>query len=222
MGSNGRRLGGFSLRRALPAVLVLAAVAATGASAAVGVHDAAARPAGSGPTAPPAPSATPTATSHATRAASATPAAVTASPTPAAAQRDEVRNAVRDYLGAAHRMRAHPSTTGNPASRVTTNAFAAALAAARDELRRSGVAQSGAARVVGDVRVGRLRVYASPPRAVVRVCLDTSQVKLVDDDGHRVQKQRPATNRTLHVYRLVRHGSAWLLDREEFPDDPDC
>lgn len=80
-------------------------------------------------------------------------------------------------------------------------------------------------RVVGSPTVTRIRVLRSdlqgrPPRVVVEACIDSSEVRLVDRRGRAVPEARHGPTR--ERFSLVWSRDRWLIDGQEFSDDPNC
>jgi len=102
---------------------------------------------------------------------------------------------------------------------ATGTALDAALAQAA-EFRDNGWHQIGVPRVVGSqmVRDGR---DDDPPRMTISACVDSSAVDVVDASGESV-RHGSHPERSRMIYTLVRRDGAWLVERETFPDDPEC
>lgn len=102
----------------------------------------------------------------------------------------------------------------------------AVTGAALEELRnRVAEYETSGWRVVGQPRVVRHRVVRyrkDPESAVVRACLDNSDVRVVDSEGRTVPGSRPAEPRSLNILTLVRTGDGWAVSEQRLAARPDC
>ena len=94
-----------------------------------------------------------------------------------------------------------------------------ALAIEREHL---GYTQTGEA-VVTSVNVRAMDLAASPPTAVLEVCIDTSDLDVLDANGESVADQlyRPG-HPVMHLYGAVYVDGLWRLSTHEIPDGATC
>lgn len=140
-------------------------------------------------------------------------------PTTPAQQRKEARVTVASFTGKVSTLVSGGPKRVSVAAGIGTATFVDELRATADFNHDSGISVQGEPRIV-DMRVSALRLGASPQTAVVVVCLDNSDVRVVDDAGNVVQKQ--AHSRTRQRFFLVRPADRWLIDRQDFPANPNC
>ena len=88
------------------------------------------------------------------------------------------------------------------------------------EFEDNGWRQVGSPDVVAS-RVVFRRPDASPPRMRIAACVDSSDVDVVDASGDSVRNGTYAARSTMLFDLVLRHGD-WLVQRQSFPDDPDC
>lgn len=102
----------------------------------------------------------------------------------------------------------------------------AVTGAALEELRNRVVEyETSGWRVVGEPTVVRHRVVRyrkDPESAVVRACLDNSDVRVVDSEGRTVPGSRPAKPRSLNILTLVKTGDGWAVSEQRLAARPDC
>jgi hypothetical protein len=101
-----------------------------------------------------------------------------------------------------------------------TGAMAEEVLATAAEFEAMGWTQSGTPEIV-DVRVVRAPTPQEPLDAIVEVCLDSSNVQILDESGRNV---RPADTpqRSLNIFVLRLVDGSWLVAERTFPADPDC
>ncbi|WP_173923445.1 hypothetical protein [Agromyces sp. Marseille-P2726] len=94
-----------------------------------------------------------------------------------------------------------------------------ALAIEREHL---GYTQTGEATVTS-VDVQSIDLAASPPTAVLEVCIDTSDLDVLDANGESVADQlyRPG-HPVVHLYGAVYVDGLWRLSTHEIPDGATC
>ena len=94
-----------------------------------------------------------------------------------------------------------------------------ALATERIQL---GYKQVGTA-VVTSVTVQSMDLEGEPPTAILAVCVDTSDIDVVDSNGNSVGDQlyRPG-HPVLHLYGAVFTDGLWKLSTHEIPDGASC
>ncbi|MBW9210762.1 hypothetical protein KV100_13970 [Mumia sp. zg.B21] len=151
--------------------------------------------------------------------------AVSATPSPAPLPADadpDVR--VEQLVDETARVLAAPTGVDDSTlDRLATIARDSALGevrAALQEYEANGWRQKGRPRLV-DVTVGRLRKNGTV--VMVRACVDSSRMKLLDEGGNDLLAGKSA-DRALNVYRLEREGTSapWLVVAHRFPDDASC
>jgi hypothetical protein len=79
----------------------------------------------------------------------------------------------------------------------------------------------------GDTRLEDVTVLESdldgtPPTATVSVCVDSSDVELLNTDGSAVPKVEGVSRRAINIYTLAFADDAWRVLDHTFPDDPTC
>jgi len=94
-----------------------------------------------------------------------------------------------------------------------------ALAIEREKM---GYTQVGEATVTS-VNVRSIDLAAAPPTAVLEVCIDTSDLDLLDANGDSVADQlyRPG-HPVLHLYGAVYLDGLWRVSTHEIPDGATC
>ncbi|GAA1158878.1 hypothetical protein [Ornithinicoccus hortensis] len=133
-------------------------------------------------------------------------------------------DAVEAGLTAQEMALSSPSTGGQaPAAEgdsSVTGAYLQSLMAQEEEFAAEGWRQVGAARVV-DTEVLESDVDSSPPRMVVRACVDSSGVKVLDVNGKDLRNEG-TPERSWHIFTLEWVDEAWLVAGETFDTDPKC
>lgn len=119
----------------------------------------------------------------------------------------------------------NPTPSGTPGSlpdlrRVATGAVLDELEATRAEFDAMEWTQTGTPSIV-DLRIVSPPSDESPTDAVVEVCLDNSDVRILDSSGADVRTEGTPT-RSLNIYTLRWTESRWLVAEHTFPDDPNC
>jgi hypothetical protein len=130
------------------------------------------------------------------------------------------RRVVASYLAKAPTILSRrPKASVSAVAEVGTAAFADELLASAAYNRKNGLHVVGSPDLA-QVRVQSLDLRGRPPTAVVEACVDSSDVRIVDDRGNTVPQ--PHQGRSREWFSLVWSDGAWLIDRQEFPDDPNC
>lgn len=130
------------------------------------------------------------------------------------------RRVVASYLAKAPTILSRrPKANLSAVAEVATATFADELLASAAYNRKNGLHVVGSPDLT-QVRVESLDTRGRPPTAVVEACVDSSGVRIVDDQGHTVPQ--PHLGRSRERFSLVRSDGAWLIDSQEFPDDPSC
>jgi hypothetical protein len=130
------------------------------------------------------------------------------------------RRVVASYLAKAPTILSRrPKANVSAVAEVGTETFADELLASAAYNRKNGLHVVGSPDLA-QVRVQSLDSRGRPPTAVVEACVDSSDVRIVDDQGHTVPQ--PRHGRSRQRFSLVWSDGAWLIDSQEFPDDPSC
>lgn len=80
-------------------------------------------------------------------------------------------------------------------------------------------------RLDGEPEIVRQRVVrrtSNPDGVVVRVCVDNSDVRVLDRNGDEVANSRPSSPRTLNILTMVRDGDDWIVSDQRLAARPDC
>ena len=88
------------------------------------------------------------------------------------------------------------------------------------EFAENGMVQVGTPKVVS-ATVEKLDADASPPSAVVRVCLDFTEVDVQTPDGESV-KDRSAPQQVPSLLTLQAVEGRWLVTKRSFPSESTC
>ncbi len=130
-----------------------------------------------------------------------------------------LREDAANYLRDAARALQEGGNRDSMRDTATGAALDAALAQAA-EFDDNGWHQVGVPRVVS-ARVVKDRRDDDPPRVTISACVDSSAVDVVDASGASVRHGSHA-ERSRMIYTLVRKRGDWLVERESFPNDPEC
>lgn len=103
---------------------------------------------------------------------------------------------------------------------VTDDTMLDQIRAIASDYAMQGWTQVGAAEVV-ESEIVDLNDRGNPPSARAEVCLDHSQVDVVDADGESV-RDPDAQMRVLTIYELEFTDERWRAVRQTFPDETDC
>lgn len=98
--------------------------------------------------------------------------------------------------------------------------YLAALNAQRQEFDTNHWKQVGAAKFSG-LTVVESKPKASPPTVVVEVCVDSSNVKVLDSKGVNLRAGN-SNLRSLNLFTLQRRHGHWIVAGQSFPDNPTC
>ena len=139
-------------------------------------------------------------------------------PVPSAV-RSEAAEAADDYLDTVGDVLEEP----DPSSEETLPAVTGAAL----ETLRNQIAEYDASgwKIVGEPVIVRQRVVTysdDPPVAVVRACIDNSDVRVVDSTGKTVPGSTPVSPRTLNLFTLVKEKGAWAIAESRPAARPDC
>lgn len=148
-------------------------------------------------------------------------------PTPAPIGTEEeavqaVGNTVASLLDATNQVlqRADGSVTG--AELFAEGFVLGELQALATERQQSGLRQVGEAEIT-EVTVVSTDLDAQPPGVVVRVCIDTSQIDVVDESGTSLKDQLYAPGHPVeHKYGAFFSDGLWKIATHEIPDEGTC
>lgn len=105
---------------------------------------------------------------------------------------------------------------------IATGFVEGELQALAIEREKMGYRQVGEASV-SSVAVRDIDLTASPPVALLEVCIDTSDLDVVDSNGTSVADQLYRPDRpVLHLYGAVFTDGLWRLSTHEIPDGATC
>lgn len=103
---------------------------------------------------------------------------------------------------------------------IATGTVLGELEATATEFGVNGWRQEGVAIVVS-IDVVATDLQADPPSFEVEVCLDSSEVRILDADGNSLIDPE-AARRSVNVYGIENSDGVWRLARHNFAEDPDC
>ncbi|WP_083093373.1 hypothetical protein [Rothia nasimurium] len=83
----------------------------------------------------------------------------------------------------------------------------------------SGWHVEGSSTVVGSPRVAEGE-YKGQAAKIMEVCLDSSQVKVVDAAGNTMSSNQ--TPRSLNIFTLIEDNGTWKIASHDFPNNADC
>lgn len=108
------------------------------------------------------------------------------------------------------------------ADAVATGFVLGEIEAAARERYDLGYRQVGEAKVV-ETTVSDVDLAADPPRATVTVCVDVSEVDVLDAAGNSLKASLYTPDRPVkHVYGAVHTDGAWKLTSHDIPVSQDC
>jgi hypothetical protein len=148
-------------------------------------------------------------------------------PTPAplgdeAAATDAVVTAAETLVSATNEVLQRADGGFEGIESVATGFVEGELQALAIERERMGYRQVGEASVTG-VTIRSIDLTASPPVALLEVCIDTSDLDVVDSNGTSVADQLYRPDRpVLHLYGAVFIDGLWRLSTHEIPDGATC
>ncbi|MDY6050939.1 MAG: hypothetical protein SPI83_00800 [Rothia sp. (in: high G+C Gram-positive bacteria)] len=119
-------------------------------------------------------------------------------------------DAVESYISAETTAQLEAAATGAALDQYLATATEYALA---------GWHVEGNSTVVGTPRVADSD-YQGQAAKVLEVCLDSSQVKVLDENGNPVSDSQ--FTRSLNIFTLVEDNGAWKIASHDFPNDADC
>lgn len=119
-------------------------------------------------------------------------------------------NAVESYVSAETTSQLEAAATGTALDQYLATATEYALA---------GWHVEGTSTVVGTPRIAD-GDYTGQPAKILEVCLDSSQVKVLDANGNTVSA--PQFTRSLNIFTLVEENGAWKIASHDFPNNADC
>ncbi|MCC2314576.1 hypothetical protein [Cellulomonas xiejunii] len=133
---------------------------------------------------------------------------------------DVVADSVQAALAAAGVALAAPEAAGDELATVATGDHLASLRADVEQFAAEGLTQAGQARVEA-VEVVEQDVTATPPTVTARLCIDSSEVQVLDENGTNL-RGAGTPPRSLNVIRLVEEDGTWKVAHQAFADDPAC
>lgn len=83
----------------------------------------------------------------------------------------------------------------------------------------SGWHVEGSSTVVGTPRVAEGE-YRGQAAKIMEVCLDSSQVKVVDASGNTMSSNQ--SPRSLNIFTLIEDNGTWKIASHDFPNNADC
>lgn len=171
---------------------------------------------------------TPTSAATSTPSAPSTPAPLnipTPTPGPIGDQKDSVEaidSTLDSFMVATNEVlqRADGSVTG--AETVASGFVLGELQALAAERKELGYKQIGEAKVT-DVTVGAVDLAATPPTMVLTVCVDTSDVDVVDENGTSMKDRMYTPDHPVqHTYGAQFLDGLWKIVTHEIPDKGTC
>ena len=89
------------------------------------------------------------------------------------------------------------------------------------EQSQSGVRQIGSTVIVSVTPID-VDTQSDPATVTLAVCLDSSNVDVLDSRGRSLKDRLGRNEKTLNYYGLQQTPDGWRLATHEFPDDPTC
>lgn len=132
--------------------------------------------------------------------------------------RDETGETTDDYVDTVSDVLEQPDSSRKTVPTVTG-------AALEQLLNTIAEYESSGWKVVGEPVIVRQRVvkyFDDPESAVVRACLDNSDVRVVDAQGRTVPGSVPADPRTLNLFTMVKKQGDWVISESRPAARPDC
>lgn len=103
---------------------------------------------------------------------------------------------------------------------VAVDSAAAEFAVQASEYALAGWHYDGSSTVVGTPRMAETQ-YKGQPAHMLEVCMDSSSVKIYDENNHPV-KDDNSPKRSLNIYTLVQVDGQWKIATHDFPNNADC
>lgn len=119
-------------------------------------------------------------------------------------------NAVESYVSAETTSQLEAAATGTALDQYLATATEYALA---------GWHVEGTSTVVGTPRIAD-GDYNGQAAKILEVCLDSSQVKVLDSNGNAMNSSQ--FTRSLNIFTLVEDNGAWKIASHDFPNNADC
>lgn len=119
-------------------------------------------------------------------------------------------NAVESYVSAETTSQLEAAATGTALDQYLATATEYALA---------GWHVEGTSTVVGTPRIAD-GDYNGQAAKILEVCLDSSQVKVLDANGNAMNSSQ--FTRSLNIFTLVEDNGAWKIASHDFPNNADC
>ena len=89
------------------------------------------------------------------------------------------------------------------------------------ELASNGWTKTGSEKVTS-VEVLSSDPAGTPPSAVLAVCVDSSEVDILDSSGQPIASGSTAHERSINIYTLHLIDGSWRVAARTFPDNPAC
>ncbi|WP_326503499.1 hypothetical protein [Rothia nasimurium] len=119
-------------------------------------------------------------------------------------------DAVQEYVSAETTSQLEAAATGTALDQYLATATEYALA---------GWHVEGTSQVVGTPRIAD-GDYQGQAAKILEVCLDSSQVKVLDTQGNTMNA--PQFTRSLNIFTLVEDKGSWKIASHDFPNEADC
>lgn len=103
--------------------------------------------------------------------------------------------------------------------KITTGSALDQYLATATEYAMSGWKVEGTSRVVGNPKLADGE-YEGKPAKLLEVCLDSSDVKVVNVAG--TQMNPAGQPRSLNIFTLIEDHGAWKIASQDFPNNADC
>lgn len=142
---------------------------------------------------------------------------------------EPAKQAVLGFIDTAASMQPAPVTTEDEDtvsapdySGIAAGSALGELIAQFDEIQDNNWTQKGAARLAAVQGTDELTLDGKATRRVA-ICIDSSAVELMDQDGQVVLAAvAPGTRTALNYYDLQELDGSWRVVSHSFPDDPTC
>ncbi|MDO4898064.1 MAG: hypothetical protein Q3965_02040 [Rothia sp. (in: high G+C Gram-positive bacteria)] len=102
---------------------------------------------------------------------------------------------------------------------VATDSALDQYIATATEYAMNGWRVEGAPAVVGTPKVADGE-YKSQQAKILEVCLDSSEVKVLDPKGKQINSSQ--STRSLNIFTLIENNGEWKIASQDFPNNADC
>lgn len=133
---------------------------------------------------------------------------------------DQAVETVQEFLAASAAVLSDPEDADVDAADVAGPALEE-LRAMAVQYEHERIHQEGVVEVVS-ASVSPVDASTDPPTAVVDACLDSSNVRLIHENGSPVLIEEGRPPRTRHLITVAWVDGGWVVYDRAFPDDPDC